>query len=120
MAAERVVTWLGLEVRDRERYARYREGMTPILERYGGRFDHDFVVAQVLRSTGSPRINRVFAISFPGVEARARFYADASYRLVRAEHFEPAVVSIDELGAAGAAASRDLREPREAHREEPS
>jgi uncharacterized protein (DUF1330 family) len=97
--AARHVTWVGLEVTDDALYARYRAGMTPILETYGGRFDHDFVVSHVLRSSGSDRINRVFALSFPNREARARFFGDERYRRVRAACFEPAVASRVELSA---------------------
>src|SRR5512145_2240921 len=99
MGAEqaRHVTWTGLEVRDAERYARYRAEMAPLLGRYGGRFEHDFEVARVLRSSASPRINRVFALSFPDAGARERFFADPRYRRIRSEHFEPAVASREEL-----------------------
>ena len=95
MAADRTrhVTWMGLEVRDSARYARYRERMGPILTSLGGRFDHDFEVARVLTSSASPRINRVFALSFPDADARARFLADERYRQIRAELFEPSVAS---------------------------
>ena len=96
--APRHVTWVGLEVTDDALYTRYREGMTPILSSYGGRFDYDFVVSRVLASSGSARINRVFALSFPDGATRARFFADPRYRRVRAECFEPAVASRETLG----------------------
>lgn len=92
-----MVTWLGLEVRDEAEYARYRAAMTPIRERYGGRFEHDFAIARVLQSSASERINRVFAHSFPDAEKRAAFYADPAYQRVRAAHFEPAVASTHRL-----------------------
>jgi uncharacterized protein (DUF1330 family) len=93
MAAEapRHVVWKGLEVSDERLYARYRERMTPILEAYRGCFEHDFVVARVLRSSGSHRVNRVFALSFPDRAAHDGFFADERYRRIRAELFEPAV-----------------------------
>lgn len=97
MPASRAVTWYGLEVTDPEGYSRYRAGMTPILETYGGRFDQDFVVSQALRTTGSPRINRVFSISFPDAATRDRFFTDQTYRRVRASHFDGAVATVDEL-----------------------
>jgi uncharacterized protein (DUF1330 family) len=92
MAADRsrCVILMGLEVTDDASYARYRAGMTPILESYGGSFGCDFVVARVLKGP-SERLNRVFMIAFPDRATQARFYADARYRAVRAEHFEPAV-----------------------------
>jgi uncharacterized protein (DUF1330 family) len=101
MAADtaRHVTWMGLEVRDAARYARYRARMAPILESFGGRFEHDFAVAGVLSPGASPRINRVFALSFPDAATRARFFADEGYRRIRGEWFEPAVASSEVLGA---------------------
>lgn len=101
MAAEatRHVVWVGLEVTDDALYARYRAEMTPLLEAHGGRFDHDFAVARVLRSSGSDRINRVFALSFPDRGAHTRFFADERYRRVREAYFEPAVASRAELTA---------------------
>lgn len=89
----RVVTWRGLEVRDEAEYARYRAAMAPILASYGGRFDHDFAIARVHASRASDGINRVFAISFPDAEQRARFYADPAYVRVRAAHYEQAVAA---------------------------
>jgi uncharacterized protein (DUF1330 family) len=95
MAAERGrhVILMGLEVIDDASYGRYRAGMTPILETYGGSFACDFVVAKVLKGP-SERLNRVFTIAFPDRETRTRFFADARYREVRAEHFEPAVARV--------------------------
>jgi uncharacterized protein (DUF1330 family) len=92
MAADRArhVTLMGLEVTDDASYARYRAGMTPILEAYGGSFGCDFVVAKVLKGP-SERLNRVFTIAFPDRATKARFFADARYHEVRAQHFEPAV-----------------------------
>src|SRR5262245_17987389 len=84
------VMLMGLEVTDDASYARYRTAMAPILEQYGGAFGCDFVVAAVLKGP-TERLNRVFTIAFPDRAAAARFFADARYRAVRAEHFEPAV-----------------------------
>jgi uncharacterized protein (DUF1330 family) len=86
----RHVTLMGLEVTDDASYARYRTGLTPILEAYGGSFGCDFVVARVLKGP-SERLNRVFTITFPDRATQARFFADARYRQVRAAHFEGAV-----------------------------
>jgi uncharacterized protein (DUF1330 family) len=103
MAAERGrdVILMGLEVIDEASYARYRAGMTPILESHGGSFDCDFVVAKVLKGP-SERMNRVFTMSFPDRAAREWFFADPRYRAVRAEYFEPAVagaIVLAELGS---------------------
>ncbi|WP_437976712.1 DUF1330 domain-containing protein [Sorangium sp. So ce295] len=98
MAAEgrQHVLLVGLQMADETSYARYRAGMMPILSSYGGAFGHDFVVARVLK--GDERINRVFTLLFPDRATRERFFADAQYRAVRAEFFEPAVAATFILG----------------------
>ena len=92
----RQMTLVGLEVKDDDGYARYRQEMTPILARYGGGFGCDFVVAQVLKGP-NPRINRVFTLTFPSCANRDRFFADEEYRSVRARWFEPAVGAVEVL-----------------------
>ena len=47
MAADHVRIY-GLQVDDPALYRRYRDGMTPILHRFGGAFGYDFAVAEVL------------------------------------------------------------------------
>jgi uncharacterized protein (DUF1330 family) len=90
--AKRFVSLMGLEVLDEASYARYRAGMTPILESYGGAFGCDFVVSRVLK--GDDRINRVFTIAFPDRATRERFFSDPRYLAVRRELFEPAVGAV--------------------------
>lgn len=82
---------VGLRVVDDEGYGRYRAAMTPILERFGGRFGYDFVVSEVLRSETEAPIDRVFTIVFPDRETCQAFFADPEYQQVRATYFEPAV-----------------------------
>lgn len=82
---------VGLRVVDPEGYRRYREAMTPILERFGGRFGYDFVVSEVLRSEVEAPIDRVFTIVFPDRAACEAFFADPEYQQARATHFAPAV-----------------------------
>jgi uncharacterized protein (DUF1330 family) len=92
---------MGLEVIDDASYARYRAGMTPILESCGGSFGCDFVVAKVLKGP-SDRLNRVFTLEFPDRTTHDRFFADPRYRAIRAAHFDGAVanaVVLAELGA---------------------
>src|SRR5262245_7263001 len=76
MVAERgrYVILMGLEVTDDEAYARYRAGMTPILESHGGYFGCDFGIAKVYKGP-TERLNRVFTISFPDRAVHARFFA---------------------------------------------
>jgi uncharacterized protein (DUF1330 family) len=103
--APRYVRLMALEVRDDELYARYRREMAPILESCGGRFEHDFAVSKVLKSSAGTRINRVFAMSFPERAAAARFFGDAAYLEIRARLFEPAVASVTQLAEFSAPAS---------------
>lgn len=98
MAADdgRRMTLFGLEVTDDAGYAQYRNGMAPILARHGGAFGCDFVVARVLLGP-SPRINRVFTLTFPSCAHRDRFFADQDYRAVRARWFAPSVAGVEVL-----------------------
>ena len=95
----RHVLLLGLEVSDEPLYQRYREKMTPILQRYGGSFGYDFVVSRVLKSEAETPMNRVFTIAFPDRKSADRFFEDPEYRSVRATFFEPAVRSLTKIAA---------------------
>jgi uncharacterized protein (DUF1330 family) len=99
MGAEvgRFVLLLGLEVRDEEGYARYRERMQPILAAFGGAFGCDVRVSEVLIGA-PPSVNRLFTLSFPDRRRREAFFADVGYQRVRAEHFAPAVGEVAVLG----------------------
>lgn len=90
---------MGLWVSDDEAYGRYREGMTPILERFGGRFRYDFTVAEVLKNEGGKPINRVFVMTFPDRASSEAFFADPAYSVVRRAHFEGAVTAVTALAA---------------------
>lgn len=85
---------VALEVTDEAGYQRYRDGMTPILRDYGGRFRWDFRVADVLHHDGEEGVNRVFILSFPDVAAKRAFFEDPAYLAVRAEHFDGSVGAI--------------------------
>ncbi|MFT3766194.1 MAG: DUF1330 domain-containing protein [Minicystis sp.] len=97
--ARRRVLWFGLSIRDQALYQRYREAMTPILARHGGRFGYDFTIREVLKSEVEAPIDRVFSMLFPSRAAADGFFADPAYRAVRAELFEPAVERVSALGA---------------------
>lgn len=103
---QELVSLYGLYIDDEQSYARYREGMEPILRAYGGRFGYDFDVRATLRSERSKRMNRVFTIVFDSAESKARFFEDPAYLSVRAKHFEPAVQSVDQLAEFQAPLSR--------------
>ena len=66
---------VGLYVTDDERYSRYREAMTPILEGYGGSFRYDFTIGEVLKSESAQPINRLFILTFPDVRSKDGFFA---------------------------------------------
>ena len=101
MLAERTrhVQLIALEVKDAALYSRYREGMTPILHAHGGAFGYDFIVSQVLKAEVPAAVNRVFTLLFPDAATAERFFANAEYRAVRAQYFEPAVGQITRIAA---------------------
>ena len=85
---------VALEVTDDAGYQAYRDGMTPILEGYGGRFRWDFRVSEVLHHDGEERVNRVFILSFPDAATKEAFFSDPDYLAVRAEHFDRSVTAV--------------------------
>ena len=91
MTFERV---MGLYVSDDEEYQRYRDGMLPILNSYGGSFGFDFKVSEVLQSKTDDEINRVFTIEFPSKEAMDDFFSNPEYLEVKNRHFDHSVTSI--------------------------
>lgn len=88
MAREMVV---GLNVVDETGYRRYREGIVPILEKYGGGFRYDFRVGETLKSATDEPINRLFTIYFEDQAALDGFFTDEAYQKVRRDHFEASV-----------------------------
>lgn len=82
---------VGLTVNDDKNYQAYRDAMTPILTRYGGRFRYDFSVSKTLKTEGDGEINRVFVIAFPDQSTHDRFFADSAYQAIRAKYFSPSV-----------------------------
>jgi len=97
--ATRHVLVFGLHVTDDAMYRRYREGMRPILGRFGGAFGYDFVVSQVLASETDRPINRVFTLWFPDRGSAGAFFADPDYLAVRRERFEPSVAAVTAIAA---------------------
>jgi uncharacterized protein (DUF1330 family) len=82
---------VALQVDDAETYRRYRAEIKPLLESAGGAFRYDFEVARTLVNGSEHDINRVFVLAFPDGEAKARFFADPSYREIRSRLYEAAV-----------------------------
>ena len=86
-----IETLVGLYVTDDDLYQKYREGMLPILQTYGGGFGYDFKVSEVLRSEVEEPINRVFTIFFENEDAMNRFFTNEKYIEIRNKYFEPSV-----------------------------
>ncbi|MFK7759667.1 MAG: DUF1330 domain-containing protein [Phycisphaerales bacterium] len=84
---------VGLHVNDPEGYQRYRAGMTPILQNHNGFFRYDYTVETMLQGEAEPPHNRVFVLSFPDQSTMDRFFNNADYKAVRAQHFDTAVTS---------------------------
>jgi len=91
MTYERI---MGIQVNNEEEYQRYREGMMPILNSFGGFFGFDFKVTEVLISKTDDQINRVFTLEFPSKEVMENFFTDPEYLAVKKRHFSNAVSSI--------------------------
>lgn len=94
MAFQRI---MAMQITDQDGYAEYREHMTPILHEYGGRFEHDFVVSEVLKKCCDVEINRVFMIVFPSKEQSLAFFSDPRYQAVRSRYFENSVGSVTQI-----------------------
>ena len=84
---------VGLEVTDDEAYNNYRKAMTPLLEQYGGGFNYDFKISEVLKSKVDANINRVFTIYFKDEISMNSFFNDEQYLQIKQTHFEGAVKS---------------------------
>lgn len=85
---------VGLHIRDESQYTSYRAGMTPILKDFGGYFRFDYRVSDMLIGEAEDPHNRVFVLSFPDESSMKSFFENEQYKVVRAEHFDPAVQSV--------------------------
>lgn len=99
MPGTRYAFLVGLHVTDDAGYARYRQEMKPIMIRYGGQFEYDFVVDKTLASRAEHPINRAFVISFPDEQGRAMFFNDPAYKVVRETWFKPSVEGVTIIGS---------------------
>jgi len=82
---------IGLNVKDENLYRDYRNAMSPLLEKIGGGFKYDFVVAKTLISPVSHDINRVFTIYFPDTEAKSSFFNNQEYKKIKEKYFDSSV-----------------------------
>lgn len=84
---------VGMKVTDEDAYQKYREGMLPILQSYGGGFSYDFRVSEVLKAESDTPMNRVFTIYFSDEEASNEFFSNEQYLQVKAQYYEGSVDS---------------------------
>ena len=82
---------VGLYVTDDKKYQEYRENMKPILSEYGGGFNYDFKVSEVLLSESDNDINRVFIIHFPDRGTKDSFFSDTKYLEVKKQYYKGSV-----------------------------
>ena len=82
---------VAMNVTDEAGYARYRDVMAPVLRTHGGRFAHDFRVAETLRTDAPHPVTRVFVLRMPDAAALDAFFADPAYRRAKADHYDAAV-----------------------------
>ena len=94
----RRVVIMGLEVVDPVGYSLYRVHVQPVLVRHGVRVEYDFVVEEVIESPCEAAINRVVALSFPGMAEEAAFLADDAYCRLQATLYVRAVRSTTVIG----------------------
>jgi uncharacterized protein (DUF1330 family) len=90
---------VGLHVSDEDGYAKYREGMTPLLHSVGGCFRLDLQVSAMLRGDAEDPFNRVFIISFPDESTMDAFFRNEQYQRIRAEFFDPSVKSYSRIAS---------------------
>ena len=88
---------MALNVVDEETYQAYRDGMTPILTEMGGSFSYDFRIDETLKSAADHAVNRVFVISFPDQATSDVFFADPTYKEIRARFFDASVGGMTEI-----------------------
>ena len=82
---------VALLVTDRDKYAKYRTEIAPLLQESGAAFRYDFEIAKTLKSEASHEINRVFVLCFPDRESKEGFFANPEYKAIRARLFERSV-----------------------------
>jgi uncharacterized protein (DUF1330 family) len=96
MAFEMMV---GLTVTNDDVYTEYRAAMRPLLEAHGGGFRYDFKISEVLKSTSTHPINRVFAIYFKDEESMNAFFSNPDYLKIKATYFEKSVAGTTIFGS---------------------
>ncbi len=90
---------VAMNVTDEAGYGRYRSAMAPVLARHGGRFAHDFRVAETLQTDAPHAVTRVFMLEFSDPVAVDPFFADPEYLAAKAAHYDEAVDGYTVLSA---------------------
>ena len=72
---------LDIEVKDPEKFARYRELAPPAIAAYGGRYLARGGATEVLE--GSPTLHRVVILEFPAMERARAWLESPEYREAR-------------------------------------
>jgi len=88
---------VGLNIVDDDMYQSYRDAMMPILKSYGGNFEYDFKILEVLKSKTNDPINRVFLISFLDKDSMNLFFVDKKYLKVKQKYFEKSVTHMTQI-----------------------
>ena len=82
---------VGVNVVDEAGYEAYRQGMYPILKRFGGDFILDLDISRLRKNPLTEPVNRVFTIRFASQESKDAFFRDEDYLAIRRQYFEPSV-----------------------------
>jgi uncharacterized protein (DUF1330 family) len=66
-----------IEVEDPAKFDQYRQEVTPLIEKFGGRY----LVrgGELRRLEGDPPLSRLVILEFPTIEAAQKFYDSAEY-----------------------------------------
>jgi len=84
---------VGLDILNEKQYHKYRDEISPILPKYGGGFDYNFIVSKILKPENSCSINRVFTICFPDAKKMEAFFSNTKYLLIKQQYFNNCVKS---------------------------
>jgi uncharacterized protein (DUF1330 family) len=66
-----------LRITDPERFGQYREQVSPMIARFGGRYLVRGGAVEVVE--GDPSLNRLVILEFPSMERLREFYGSAEY-----------------------------------------
>ena len=82
---------VGLNVKDDDMYSKYREAMKPLLLTYGGGFDCDFKLSEVLLPANNDDLNRLFIIYAKDKKSMDDFFSDPEYKKTQEQYFSNSV-----------------------------